>query len=137
MQRQFDRRRGGHGAKPAERQMESVDQRPALRRKPDGDRLERRHEAASDAHADQGPCQKKDQQRISDRKQEGAGSRYHQQCGVHPARPEAVEQQTERQLESGETHEIGAGQQPQISRVKGQIARDVLGNDRVYRAIKV
>ena len=60
LQQIFDRRGRGHRAEAANSEKAAVDQRPSRRWEPKVDRLERRHQAAGDAEADQAAARGQD-----------------------------------------------------------------------------
>ena len=60
-----------------------------------------------------------------------------QQGRVHAPRPEAVEQQPERQLEQGEGQEVHAGEQPQAAGAEAELDGERGSEHRVHRAVHV
>src|SRR3546814_3827387 len=67
-------------------------------------------------------------QAVAEGEQNRAQRRRQQQGRLHAARSEAVEQQPERQLETGEGQEVAAGQQPEVggreAEAGGELRRD-------------
>jgi len=107
----FHRYGCGQRAEAAGRHLKPVDQRNAVRREPHDIGLEGGHQAGRGAEADQGPADDQGVERLGQGEDQRAQSGDDEKGGLRAPGAEAVEQDAERQLEGGESEEVGAGQE--------------------------
>ena len=105
-----------HDTQRAHRHDARIGQRPALGRHPGGRRLVARHQTCRETETDDGARREQAAEIRRHGKARAAQGRYAQKPGLHLARPVAVEQHAERQLEKREGAEIGRRQQTQLGR---------------------
>src|SRR5207249_1692471 len=107
---------------------------PALGRKPEHEGLDAAHQAGRDAEADQRPCEDQRLERLRVRERDATGSREHQQGTIDAPRPEAVEQQSERNLEQTEREEINPGEEAELGRAEAEFLRERRPEHGIHRA---
>src|SRR5207248_11334797 len=73
-------------------------------------------------------------ERLRFREREAANGGEYQQEAIDAARPEAIEQQAERDLEQAEGKEVHAGQEAELACVQAEFARERRPEQGVYRA---
>ena len=137
LQGNFKRRRGRQCPKAA-RSHDPAGQRSLSRgRKPQGKRLERGHQACRNSESDQTAADRQFSNTLTEGKSRGASGGNQQQPGFDTARAKTVEKHAERQLCGSEREEVGARQQAQSTRVKGEFLRQYRTDDRIGRPVEI
>ena len=133
-QRPLDRQGRRHRARAARHHVEAGDEAPLARRIPQREDLDRRHQAAGEADADQHARHDQLAERGAEPEQRRADRRHDQQHGLHPARAVAVERHALDRLDQREEQEEGRGQQAEIGRGDADVALEIGEDDRVDAA---
>jgi hypothetical protein len=113
--RQGQGSRGDQGAHAAGRHDGGVDRGLPSGVEPLAEDLEGGHQAGGDAEADERTAERQLDQRVARGEHTAPGCGDEQQHGLHAARAEPVERDTERQLGRCEGKEVRAGQEPQAA----------------------
>jgi len=109
----------------------------ARRRKPQRVGLDRAHQPAGDAEADQRAAERQHGEALGQAEHQRAERGNAEQRRQHAARAVTVEQHTERQLERGEGEKVRRGEQAEVGGREREFGRQFARDDRVDVAEEV
>ena len=137
MQERLGGPRRGVGAEAAARDHAGIGECQPVAREKERVGLERRHQGAGDAEADEGTPGEQHGQACRSAEAGRPGGGHREERDLHAARSEAVEQEAERDLRPGEGQEVDRGEEAEIAGGEPELASEVRRDHRVDGAEEV